>query len=139
MHASPAWPPALAALVAASDSLDDDDALALRLISEKRAGTASPWAAWLASLPTHFDTPLFWPRDERVALLDGTNAALLTDLLEKRLVADWDGGVAPLLAQPQVVKLAPHLANVVREDYVWALSVRIFSTCTQIMLLKQAS
>ena len=128
---SPAWPPALAALVAAS-SLDEDDAFALRLISELRAGEASPWAPYMSLLPRSFNTPLFWPREERnsVAFLGGTNAALLTDMLQKRIAADWEGSIAPLIARasavsattPQEPSLAPHLAGATCEDYMWALS-----------------
>jgi hypothetical protein len=127
--ASPAWPPALAALVGAS-RLDEDDAFALRLISELRAGEASPWAPYMALLPRSFNTPLFWPRDERnsAAFLGGTNAALLTDMLQKRITADWEGSLAPLIAAanapaaPAQQPLAPHLAGATREDYEWALA-----------------
>ena len=65
---SPAWPDALRDLLSARD--DENEALALRLVAERRAGDASPWAAWIRTLPATFDTPLFWSADGRASLAD---------------------------------------------------------------------
>ena len=45
--------------------------VALFLISERAAGSASPWAAYISTLPDQPPSPLFWGAAER-ELLAGT-------------------------------------------------------------------
>ena len=82
---SPAWP---LDILNQLESWDDTDVLALRLVAERRAGSNSPWAPWIRSLPNSFDMPIFWKAEER-ALLDGTNIGALSNLMERRLEKDW--------------------------------------------------
>lgn len=82
---SPAWP---AELISRLESWEDTDVLALRLVAERCAGSSSPWAPWIRSLPTSFDMPVFWSAKER-ELLAGTNVGALSDLMDKRLAQDW--------------------------------------------------
>lgn len=45
--------------------------LILSMMWEAAIGISSKWSAYLGSLPTHFDTPMFW-NDEDLAELEGT-------------------------------------------------------------------
>jgi hypothetical protein len=118
---SPAWPRELQELVS---DWADEDVLALRLISERLADAASPWAPWLRSLPRAFDMPLFWPAEHR-PLLQGTNVGALTDLRERQLQRDWEGLFVPLVESlpDALFESVQWLSRATFADYGWAMGV----------------
>ena len=70
--------------------VDESVVLAMVLLEQMALGDASPWARYLALLPTvdELTLPLLWPDAERAALLEGSHLlgcvdGLLTDLRQQ--------------------------------------------------------
>lgn len=94
-----------------------DEKLALRLMLAKYHGENSEHYAYMQSLPTSYDTPLFWSGED-FELLKGTNVYLLTNMLRRELDYDFERLLVPLInSDPE--KYAHAIS---RESYYWAMS-----------------
>ena len=90
-------------------------AVTLRARGEGDAA-ACPWMEHLKTLPTSYNTPLFWS-DEELAELKGYNTFHLTNLMKKQIAADWEALHKPLSEEyPELLGAAT------LELYQWALS-----------------
>ncbi|RQM21606.1 hypothetical protein B5M09_006790, partial [Aphanomyces astaci] len=97
-------------------TLADVEILALHLMYEKHKGFASFWAP---SLPTTFDTPIFW-NDDQFAALQGTNVSLLAAMMKQQIVADYTSVHSPLFQKYPALFRTP---SPTMQEYKWALSV----------------
>lgn len=97
---------------------DQDEILALHLMVEKFKGPASRWAPYLETLPATVDLPMLWSEHE-LAELQGTNVYLLTKMMQKQVLHDFESIHLPLLR----VLFTPDRACPELCDYQWALSM----------------
>ena len=96
--------------VAGADELHEGCRLSLRLLTERARGAASPWHAWLASLPPAFDTPLHWADSE------------LRQLRCPRLIARVDEEHATLQRLVAALRQRyPERAAELASSYLWAV------------------
>jgi hypothetical protein len=94
----------------AADTAEDDDAE--HLISEEKC----PWIAHVQTMPTCYDTTIFWSEEE-LNLLRGHSSYHLTNLLKRQMEVDFATIHKPIAAN--YPELFPGL---IFEHYVWALS-----------------
>ena len=69
------------------------EALAVRMLDERDLGQASPWAAYLAALPTRIDLPMTWPKRHCAALRPSAAAAQAT--ADRRAARDAYAALPP--------------------------------------------
>ncbi|OQS02253.1 hypothetical protein THRCLA_05354 [Thraustotheca clavata] len=78
----------LAPMLARESTLLNEEILMLHLVYERLKGHASFWAPFIRSLPSTFDTPIYWDH----ALfneLKGTNVAMISNVARQQLIADY--------------------------------------------------
>lgn len=75
-----------------------------------------PWINHVKTLPTTYNTPLYWSEDE-LNELKGYNTYHLTNLMKKQIAADWEA-----LHQPLSEEYPELLGGATLELYQWALS-----------------
>lgn len=110
----------LSPIVQAYKDLPADELLALHLMHERSKGDASFFAPFIRSLPTSFELPVFWS-DAQLGELAGTNALLLTQMMQRQLAQDFDAIHAALVSEfPIIFGKFPPLT---KQDYEWAMSV----------------
>eukprot|EP00744_Colponema_vietnamica_P019241 GILI01027216.1.p1 GENE.GILI01027216.1~~GILI01027216.1.p1 ORF type:complete len:410 (+),score=110.33 GILI01027216.1:109-1230(+) len=118
----------------AAGSMHRDDILALHLLHEKSRGSASPWAPFIASLPSasELGQPVLWPESEMMTLLAGTSVLAFSYALRNQLESDYASVVAPFVARNR--GLFP--GGVSADEYKWAHCV-VWSRAVDIRISNQ--
>eukprot|EP00981_Chlorochromonas_danica_P013408 scaffold6314_cov273-Ochromonas_danica.AAC.21 len=99
-----------------------DEVLAIGLVFAmlhlmKGETDACPWSAHVQTMPTHFNTPIFW-EDEEVDYLKGTILPSLVNMLKRQILGDYQSIYEPLTSSyPDL------LGGLTIDLYTWALSV----------------
>lgn len=96
-----------------------DEVLAIGLMYAvtNPSDTECAWLEHVNTMPSHFNTTIYWSEDELQELKD-TNAFHLTKLMKGQMKADFEGLHKPLAeAYPEI------LSNISFDLYAWALSI----------------
>ena len=107
--------------------------LALHLMTERRMGQTSSWAAFLACLPSTYDTPLFWT-NAQLEELHGTNVYRLSNMMMTQMKQDYETVHLPFLEKYKDSLCPGSLPVCTFEDYMWACSTiwsRAFGVTTE--------
>ncbi|CCI49071.1 unnamed protein product [Albugo candida] len=111
----------LSLLLQDQEELDQDEIVALFLMIERFKSSDSFFEPFIQSLPSNCDLPVYWHEAE-FAELDGTNVALLANIMRKRIATDFHAIHIPLLtAYEKNFKLKT--SEISKSDYEWALSI----------------
>lgn len=104
-----------------------DAILAIRLLFEKHSSPASPWKAWIETLPKKYNSTLFWPNRE-LALLDAGNLYWITKRHKQQIESEYTQIVRNILSKrfPQIFKTSVYT----EDEYMWAMAT-VFSRATE--------
>lgn len=97
-----------------------DEILAAHLMVERRRGTSSKWAPYIAALPRVVDTPIDWD-DAELDVLEGTTLKVMVGAMRSGLKRDYDNIHEPLISAYEEL-----LGGLTYDDYVWAMTM-VFS------------
>lgn len=96
---------------------------AMRCVEQNKLDACS-WAMHVKTMPTVFNTPLYWTEPE-LERLKGHNIYHLTLMLKRQMLNDFQSIHAPIVANyPEIFHVsADEEAPITFEHYVWALSI----------------
>lgn len=82
-----------------------------------RSHSESPWYNHIKTIPTSFNLPIFWSKEE-LDRLENSMVFHLTNLMKKRIERDWEN-----LFEPFSQMYPDFFGGITIEDYTWALAV----------------